>query len=56
MYNNSNEAQEVVSQGISLKSTLVSHNITVNGHRTSARLEPEMLIAFKECDQLYIAE
>lgn len=29
-------------------STLVSRNITVNGHRTSVRLEPEMWRALKE--------
>ncbi len=29
-------------QGIETKSTLVLKNITVNGHRTSIRLEPEM--------------
>ena len=29
-------------------STLVSKNITVDGHRTSVRLEPEMWCAFKE--------
>lgn len=31
-----------------VKSTLVSRNITINGHRTSVRLEPEMWTALKE--------
>jgi len=30
------------------KSTLVSRNITVLGHRTSVRLEPEMWLSLKE--------
>src|SRR4051812_35402689 len=28
--------------------TLVSHNVTIAGHRTSFRLEPDMWIALKE--------
>jgi len=34
--------------GNSLKSTLISKNITVSGHRTSIRLEPEMWAALKD--------
>jgi predicted DNA-binding ribbon-helix-helix protein len=32
-------------------STLISKNITVNGHRTSVRLEPDMWAALKEVTQ-----
>lgn len=31
-----------------LLSTLISRNITVNGHRTSVRLEPEMWVALRD--------
>lgn len=30
------------------KSTLISHNVMISGHRTSVRLEKEMWMAFKE--------
>lgn len=33
-------------------STLVSHNVTVGGHRTSIRLEPAMWVALRDiCDR-----
>lgn len=37
-----------IENSIETGSTLVSRNITVNGHRTSVRLEPEMWRALKE--------
>lgn len=35
----------------SMQSTLVSRNITVQGHRTSIRLEPEMWLALRDIAQ-----
>ncbi len=37
--------------GKTLKSTLVSRNVTINGKRTSVRLEPEMWMALNEISQ-----
>ena len=40
--------KNIMSNEEKFKSTLVSRNITVLGHRTSVRLEPEMWLSLKE--------
>ncbi len=48
MNNINKESQEEKDSNKKFKSTLISRNITVLGHRTSVRLEPEMWLALKE--------
>ncbi len=43
--------EETSFENISPRSTLISKNITVCGHRTSIRLEPEMWAALKDIAQ-----
>ncbi len=48
MINVNKKSQEEKNNEKNFKSTLISRNITVLGHRTSVRLEPEMWLALKE--------
>jgi predicted DNA-binding ribbon-helix-helix protein len=43
-----NQALDNKSRRERIKTTLISHNVIVNGRRTSVRLEKEMWIAIKE--------
>lgn len=44
----SNSGKEGEKKSTEQSSTLISHNITINGHRTSVRLEKEMWLGLKD--------
>jgi predicted DNA-binding ribbon-helix-helix protein len=50
MENNNNNSNAITQESVKNppRSTLVSHNIVVSGHRTSVRLEPEMWEGLRE--------